>query len=84
MSAKKIKQSPPVEVSRDGLIVLEATITSRNGIQLTTAPCPHCGHQHFHGSGGNLKGFQHRLAHCLDGGPPGGYYIRWGGAEEMR
>lgn len=52
-------------------MIFEAKITGRDGIQLTTVAV-----NTFTGAG-----FEHRLAHCLDGGPPGGYYIRWGGAE---
>jgi hypothetical protein len=61
--------------------ILEAKITSPDGVQLTTEPCPFCGKRHYHGSAGETKGFEHRLAHCVKGGPMEGYYIRWGGAE---
>lgn len=61
--------------------ILEAKITGRDGVQLTTEPCPFCGSRHYHGSARQPRGFEHRLAHCVKGGPTEGYYIRWGGAE---
>ena len=66
---------------KEMITVIEAKITGRDGIQLTTDRCPFCGRRHYHGSAGQPKGFEHRLAHCVKGGPSEGYYIRWGGAE---
>lgn len=50
--------------------------TERRGAQLVCL-CPFCGEKHYHGwdpkdHGGHIE---HRVPHCEDGGPQGGYYV---------
>ncbi len=37
---------------------------------LTIPKCPFCGKPHYHG-----KGYGHRSAHCVGGGPDEGYVL---------